>query len=469
MTYEEFLEQKTHSAQMSGFTPTFMPDYLFPFQQAILHWAIEKGRGALFEDCGLGKTIQELVWAQNVVERTNGHVLVLTPLAVGPQTVAEGAKFGIECERSRNGKFSKRIVVTNYEKLHLFSPSDFEGVICDESSILKHFKGATQQSVTDFMRKMPYRLLGTATPSPNDSVELGTSSEALGQLGMVDMLSRFFKQDDRKYAVDAREALKAGRREEQRLMVAGTGSSWRLKGHAVVPFWKWVASWARACRKPSDLGFDDTGFELPPLIEREHIVTSKQPPADGYLFTVPAFGLKEERDERRRTLKERCELVARLVDHPHAAVIWCHLNTEGDELERIIPGARQVKGSNTDEEKEETYRAFAAGEFTKLVIKPKIGAWGLNWQFCRHVVSFASHSWEQHYQSTRRCWRFGQTEPVIVDIISSEGEHYVRENMARKAEGASRMFTELVRYMREAERFHRLNIDTPSIEVPSWL
>lgn len=473
MTYADFLERKTHAARMSGFAPTFMPDYLFPFQQAILGWAVEKGRGALFEDCGLGKTIQELVWAQNVVEHTNGRVLVLTPLAVGPQTVAEGTKFGIECERSRDGKFSKRIVITNYEKLHLFSPSDFAGVVCDESSILKHFKGATQQAVTDFMRKTSYRLLATATPSPNDSVELGTSSEALGELGMVDMLSRFFKQDEKTHNLSEREKRKTmaamGQRMEQRMMISGTGASWRLKGHAVVPFWKWVASWARACRKPSDLGFDDTGFELPPLIEREHIVTSEAPPAEGFLFTVPAFGLREERDERRRTLLERCELVARLVDHPNAAVIWCHLNTEGDELTRMIPGARQVKGSNSDEEKEETYRAFAAGEFTKLVIKPKIGAWGLNWQFCRHVVSFASHSWEQHYQSTRRCWRFGQTEPVTVDIISSEAEHYVRENMARKAEGASRMFTELVRYMREAQRIERVNTDIYPTEVPSWL
>ena len=481
MTYKEFLERKTQAATNAGFTPTFMPSYLFDFQQAITTWAIEKGRGALFEDCGLGKTVQELVWAQNVVEHTNRPVLILTPLAVGPQTVLEGAKFGIDCERSRNGTFTKKIVITNYEKLHLFSSTDFAGVVCDESSILKHFTGATQKHVTRFLLKVPYRLLATATPSPNDHTELGTASEALGELGYTDMLSRFFKQDDNKphrlqdiknWRADklVNEAMQHNPNHFGKLSfrVHQSIGQWRLKGHAVIPFWKWVASWARACRKPSDLGFKDGAFELPALIEQEHIVIPTKP-ADGLLFTVPALGLKEERDERRRTLQERCELVSHLVDHPRPAVIWCHLNVEGDELTKTIRGARQVKGSDSDEEKEETYRAFAAGEFTKLVIKPKIGAWGLNWQFCSHVVTFASHSWEQHYQATRRCWRFGQTQPVVVDIISTEGEQHVRESMARKAAASSQMFTELVKFMREAQQLSRVKTDNTDVEVPAWL
>jgi len=329
-TYEDFLYQKTQLSGEFGFAPTFMPDFLFPFQRALLEWAINKGRSAIFADCGLGKTAMQLAWCQNVVEKTNGNVLILTPLAVGPQTVKEARKFGMSAERSRDGSVAGKITVTNYEKLHLFNPLDFAGVACDESSIIKHATGATQKEVTRFMCKLPYRSLWTATAAPNDFTELGTSSEALGNLNNSEMLTRFFKQMDQK-TTDQYEK-KIGNLEKQAnhfgkisFRVSQAINGWRLKGHAHDHFWRWVCSWARACRKPSDLGFSDSGYDLPSLIEREHIVKPTTPP-DGMLFTMPAFGLAEERDERRRTLKERCQLSADLVAHDKPAVIWCHMN-----------------------------------------------------------------------------------------------------------------------------------------------
>jgi hypothetical protein len=473
--YAAFLERKSQLGGRSGFAPLWIPDFLFDFQCALVEWALLKGKAAIFADCGLGKTPMQLVWAENVVRKTNRPVLILTPLAVGPQTVHEGEKFGIETTRSRDGKHHGGIVITNYEKLHHFDPLDFAGVVCDESSILKHFSGATQSAVTRFMLKIPYRLLCTATAAPNDYIELGTSSEALGELGYSDMLTRFFKQTDNK--PHRMEEIKQWRKGQGAdgghfgklsFRVHQSIGQWRLKGHAVMPFWRWVASWARAVRKPSDLGFDDARFILPELIEREHIVEPTCPP-DGMLFTFPAFGLREERDERRRTLSERCELVARLVDHDRPAVVWCHMNAEGDRLEKSIPGSVQVKGAMSDEAKEEAYARFRSDDARVIVIKPKIGAWGLNWEFCNHVVTFASHSYEQFYQSVRRCWRFGQTRPVTVDIVSTTGEQYVRENMTRKAEACSVMFSELVSCMNKATRVERRADDKERIEVPSWV
>ncbi len=466
--YQTFLGKKSHAPSMSGFTPTYLPDWMFDFQHALLDWSVRKGRAAILADCGMGKGPIALVWAHNIVRHTNRPVLILTPLAVGGQFLTEAQKFDVpDVIRSRDGgRFdSAQIIVTNYEKLHLFEPSDFSGVVCDESSILKHFKGATQKAVTEFLKKVPYRLLCTATAAPNDYAELGCSAEALGELGMVDMLGRFFKQDAQVHQL---QQAKKGR-DNTAIPISGTGGAWRLKGHAATPFWRWVSSWAKACRKPSDLGFNDARFVLPELIERDHIIEPRRP-KDGMLFTIPAVGLQEEREERRRTLDERCELVAQLVDHARPAVAWCHLNDEGDRLARIIPGAVQVKGSQSDEQKEETYQAFQSGECRVLVIKPKIGAWGLNWQHCSHVVTFASHSYEQYYQSVRRCWRFGQQLPVTVDIVATEGEKHVRENMARKAAAADVMFTKLVQHMNDSMNVSRVGMDfTNNTEVPSWL
>ena len=469
--YATFLDRKSQLGGQHGFEPVWMPDFLFDFQKDLVSWAIRKGRAAIFADCGLGKTPMQLVWAENIVRKTGGHVLILTPLAVSHQTAKEGEKFGIECLRSQDGLPKGNISVTNYERLHLFSPTDFVGVVCDESSILKHFGGATQKLLTRFTAKMPYRLLCTATAAPNDYVELGTSSEALGYLGYSDMLSRFFNQEDSKRSrmndvKAARTARHGDYYAKLAYRVSQTIGQWRLKAHAEVPFWRWICSWARACRMPSDLGFPDDGFILPDLSIREHIVCAKRPPSE-WLFTVPAFGLQEERDERRRTLDERCEIVARLTNHHSPAVIWCHLNVEGDALAKSL-GTVQVRGSDSDDQKEEAYRAFIDGSLRVLVIKPKIGAYGLNWQHCAHVVTFASHSYEQYYQAIRRCWRFGQTSNVMVDIISCEGEQHVRDNMKRKADAASKMFTQLVKHMNNPDLLKRDDYRA-IVEVPSWL
>jgi len=453
MDYLNFIAQKTQSGANTGFSPLWMPPQAFDFQQAMIDWALWKGRGALLEDCGLGKSMQFLTWAQNVVMHTNRPVLVLTPLAVAAQTIREADKFGIEAHRSNDGKVNGKIVVTNYEKLHLFDSSDFAGVVCDESSRIKSADSATRQEVAEFMRKIPYRLLATATAAPNDYLELGTSSEALGYLGFTDMLNRFFKNDNNNTTM---------RR------MYGEAPKWRFRGHAELPFWQWVCSWARAMRKPSDLGFDDRNFILPPLIENEHLVVSDNPP-EGMLFALPAGDLREQREERKRTIIERCEKVAELVNHSKPALVWCHLNEEGDTLEKMINGCVQVSGKDSDEKKEEKMMAFTDGQARVLVTKQKIAGWGMNWQHCDHMALFPSHSYEQLYQGVRRCWRFGQKNPVTVDIVTTEGERKVMANLQRKAKAADKMFSNLVAQMNNAMGIEKENRITKSMTIPAWL
>lgn len=477
MTYSDFLDRKVHTGADHGFEPNWMPSELFPFQVALTTWAIRKGRAAIFADCGLGKTAMQLTWAENVARETDKPVLILTPLAVAAQTVREGEKFGVECCQSRDGSVTGRVVVANYERLHLFDPADFGGVVCDESSILKSFNGSTRKGITRFMAKTPYRLLLTATAAPNDYTELGNSSEALGELTYSDMLRRFFAQLDDKgqkreeRAQEMAEAMisaNANYYKKLAFRVSQTIGQWRLKHHARNHFWQWVASWARACRMPSDIGFTNDGFVLPPLVERDHVISPATPP-EGMLFSIPAFGLAEEREERRRTLRERCEYAAELVSHDRPAVIWCHTNAEGDLMEDLIPDAAQVAGRTPDDRKIELYEAFASGSQRVLIIKPKIGAWGLNWQHCAHVVTFASHSYEQYYQSVRRCWRFGQLNPVQLDVIATEGEARVLANMRAKADRASHMFEQLVAEMNRASVIKKANDYTLIPQVPQWL
>jgi hypothetical protein len=454
LSYADFIAAKSQAGADSGFRPLWMPDFLFPFQAAKTEWAIRKGRAANVADCGLGKTPMSLVWGSNVARKTRKPVLYLNPCAVGPQVVREAEKFGVEARMSRDGASRGHIVVTNYEKLHLFSPGDFGGVICGESSILKSFEGQRRGEITQFMRKAEYRLLETATAAPNDYIELGTSSEALGHLGHIDMLNRFFKNDLNNSA--------QGR-------MRGEVIKWRLKGHAEEPFWRWVCSWMHAIRKPSDMGFDDGAFVLPPLEEVEHLVKSSTL-GDGMLFEMPAVGLKEQREERRRTVRERCEYVAGLVNRTgELALVWCDLNEEGDLLQRLIPDAVQVSGADSDEAKEEKLLAFAQGTARVLVTKKKIGAWGLNFQRCAHIVDFPSHSFEQRYQGVRRCWRFGQKRPVRVDTVTTEGQQGVVKNLQRKAEQADRMFTRLVQHMNDAAGIARVDNHTKPMERPQWL
>lgn len=456
MKYREFLDNKIHSKNSGGFEPIEIPDFLYDFQKNLVEWSLALGRSAIFADCGLGKTPMQLVWADNVTRCTNKPVLILTPLAVSQQTVKEGEKFGIDARRVRDGGGIEKgggIYVTNYESLHKFDSSLFSGVVCDESSILKNFKGSRRQDINQFMLKIKYRLLCTATAAPNDFTELGTSSEALGGLGYTDMLNRFFKND--------RNTSSIGR-------MFGKASEWRLKHHAEEPFWRWVCSWARAIRKPSDIGFKDGDFKLPPLTERENIVKSSTL-ADGMLFDLPAQGLQEQREEQRRTIKERCEMVANLVDHDRPALVWCHLNDEGNLLKRIIPGSVQISGSDSDETKEVRFLDFASGNTRVLITKPKIGAWGLNFQHCSHITMFPSHSFEQYYQSVRRCWRFGQKREVVVDLVMTEGGRGVFENLQLKMRSAETMFSRLVEFMNNSLQV-KTDLDfTIKEEVPSWL
>lgn len=455
-TYEAFLAGKSQLGDRHGFEPLWMPDCLsgdFAFQGHLTSWAIRRGRAALFADTGLGKTIMQLVWAENVVKKTNRPVLILTPLAVGRQTVAEAQRFGIDAVRCPDGKIpaGALILVTNYQRLHYFDPADFAGVVCDESSVLKNFDGKTRAAVTEFLRTLPYRLLCTATAAPNDEFELGTSSEALGELGHQDMLGRFFRQQ-----LAARGTVGWGH------------DTFVLRKHAERDFWRWVCSWARAVRKPSDLGFDDGPFLLPPLTTREHSVSVMQK-APGFLFSLPAVTMSEQRDEERRSVRERCEKAAELSTGKDPAVCWCFRNDEADLLESLIPDAAQVSGSDSDEAKEEKLVAFASGQVRVMVTKPKIAGYGLNWQHCNQQVFFPSHSFESYYQAVRRCWRFGQKRPVTVDIVTTEGVAGVMDNLRRKSEAADRMFSRLVELMNQSLSIERPNPSTKNTEVPSWL
>jgi hypothetical protein len=453
MSYDAFIEGKKQMGGEFGFAPTFMPEFLFPFQQSLVDWSLRKGRAAVFADCGLGKTPMQLVWAQNVVEKTNKPVLVLTPLSVGSQTVREGEKFGIACAQSRDGTIAGKITVTNYQQLHKFDWKEFGGVVCDESSILKNFDGAIKAQITDFMRKLPYRLLCTATAAPNDYIELGTSSEALGHLGFTDMVSRFFKKSEQ--TMSRSEEFRAG--------------LYRFRGHGERDFWRWICSWARAVRKPSDIGFSDEGYKLPELRTVEHIIKARAGNPD-FLFDMPAVGLSEQRAERRRTIQDRCEMAAQLINGTgKPAVAWCHLNDEGNLLEKLISGSVQVDGSDSDEAKEEAFDAFSQGQIRVLVTKSAIAAYGMNWQHCNHSTFFPSHSFEQWYQSIRRFWRFGQKKPVHIDIISSEGERGVLANMQRKSEQADKMFAKLVDLIGNELRIEKINNRKTKEIIPSWL
>jgi len=450
MEYKDFLKQKTQLSGDFGFAPILMPDFLFDFQKYLVEWSLKKGRGAIFADCGLGKTPMQLVWAENVLRKTNKPVLILTPLAVSHQTEMEAVKFDIEANKSDKKVYP--ITITNYEKLHHYDWKDFSGVVCDESSILKNFNGQRKAEITQFMRKIPYRLLCTATAAPNDYIELGTSSEALGYLGHTDMLSKFFKNNQNTIS-------------EKRFH--GKAHVWRFRGHAENPFWKWVSFWSKAMRKPSDFGFDDNGFILPGMIENNHLIENSKP-RNGMLFTMPAVGLAEQREERKATIKERCEKVAELVDTNKPALVWCNLNDEGNLLEELIPDAKQVAGRHSDNVKSERLIGFQNGDFRVLITKPKIGAWGLNYQHCSHITYFPTNSYEQYYQGTRRCYRFGQKEKVKVDFVTTGGDEYVFKNLLYKSKQAGKMFDRLIEHMNNAVNIEQ-KISNHKINIPQWI
>jgi len=428
---------------MMGFDPVFLPDWMFDFQEHLTGWALRKGRSAMFADCGLGKGPMQLVWAENMVQKFNRPVIIFAPLAVSHQFVREGERFGIEVHRTSSGEVHPGINVTNYERMEKYDPRDFSAVSCDESGVIKHYDTKTRCMVTDFMSGLDYRLLCTATPAPNDFMELGTSSEALGVMERGRMLGTFFTH--------------CGKSTQQ----------WELKGHAQRAYWRWVAGWARALRKPSDLGFSDGDYNLPPLMIEKYLVPSAR---KGKGFFNFAKSRDEQLAERRDSIRSRCQKVAELVPDDRPCVIWCHLNPEGDLLEKMIPDAVQVAGRHSDEEKEERFRAFSDGQLRVLVTKPKIGGWGLNWQHCSDVICFPTNSYEAYYQTIRRCWRFGQKNPVKVNMVMTEAELPVLRNMMRKDRQAAEMFDGVVREMRDYQEARTVeDRKTMKAEVPAWL
>lgn len=435
MNYHEFIKRKEHTSIDSGINCNFTPDSMFDFQKHISEYAIKKGRCAVFLDTGLGKTVIELTVARNFVEHTNKPVLIITPLAVANQFVKEAEKFGIdEVEHTRDGKFSKKIILVNYERLHHMSPNDFDCVILDESSILKNFDGAIKQQVTTFLKKVKYRFLFTATPSPNDYIELGTSSEALGYLGYMDMLSKFFKNNQNNAA------------KLSQISKARQGEEWYLKPHAENDFWQWVASWSVSAKKPSDLGFSNDRYILPELNEIETIIRNENPltiNGQGSLFALPAVGFKEIKAEAKVTIRQRCEVAVEKSLKHDTSVYWCNLNDEADTLLELDKNAVEVRGNMDIDKKEDILLNFANGNIKKLITKTSITAFGLNWQHCNHTTYFPTYSYEQYYQAIRRFWRFGQTKPVTVDLILSDGQERIMQSLLVKKDKAVRMFEKL--------------------------
>ena len=429
MDYKHFISNKKHSSIDYGIDPVYMNDLAFDYQKYVATHAIKKGRCAVFLDTGLGKTIIELITARNYVTKFNKPAMIITPLAVASQFILEAEKFGIDdISYSKDGKFKTKIVVCNYERLDKFDPSDFCCVILDESSILKNFDGAIKQQVTSFLKRVDYRFLFTATPSPNDFVELGTSSEALGYMGYMDMLSKFFTNN------------------EDTISPQKIGVKWILKPHAETDFFSWVSGWSISMRKPSDIGFDDSIHTLPDLIVNNNIVVNETPLIINNqmeLLPRPSSRLTEVRQEQQQTIEQRCNKAVELTRDKDISVYWVNFNKEAEMLRNIDPNSYEIKGSMNLDKKEELLLAFAKGDIKRLITKPKITAFGLNWQHCNHTVYFPTFSYEQYYQSIRRFWRFGQKKPVTVDLVYSEGQEKVVQSLIAKTEKANQLFSSL--------------------------
>jgi len=421
--YQAFLEKKRVTAPACGLAdvPPLNPQ-LYDFQRDIVSWTLRRGRAAIFADCGLGKTPMQLEWARHVP----GDVLILAPIAVSAQTVREGEKFGITINPCRSqDDVRPGINITNYEMLKHFDSGAFTGIVLDESSILKAYDGKTRAQIIESFERTPYRLACTATPAPNDYMELGNHAEFLGVMSRVEMLATFFVHD------------------------GGETQKWRLKGHAEQEFWAWLASWAVAIRKPSDLGYDDGGFVLPELVTHEIIVKVDQP-TQGFLFPVEASSLQERLAARRDTVEDRVKDCAAIANESSGSfLVWCNLNTESSMLASAIDGAVEVKGADSAEHKASAMLGFAAGDHRVMVSKPSICGYGMNWQHCNQMAFVGlSDSFEQYYQAVRRCWRFGQTKPVHVYLICAETEGAVMANIKRKEADANRMAESMIEHMR---------------------
>lgn len=432
MDYLEFLENKKHSIGDFGFKANYIPDMAFDFQKAIIEKAVSKGRMAIFADTGLGKTLIQVAIAQNIVNHTNGKVLILTPLAVAFQFILEAEKLGItDIEYSKDGNFSKSIVICNYERLHYFNKEEFQGVILDESSILKNFDGKIKNQVTSFVKKIPFRFLSTATPSPNDFIELGTSSEALGYMGYMDMLTKFFKNNMASIAKQSKNI----------------GEKYYLKPHAEKSFFAWVNQWSMMVKMPSDLGFDNTRYELPKLITNKHIVENKcTVDVDGQIkmFTFVAKSFREIRHEQKVTLEDRCIKAVKLAKDK-TSVYWVNLNDESSLIKKLDSEAVEITGSMTIDKKEQILMDFANGKIKRLITKAKMTGMGLNWQHCNHSVFFPTYSYEQYYQAIRRFWRFGQKNNVVIDLVISDGQTRVLQALQQKTEKAIQLYENLTK------------------------
>lgn len=420
--YDDFLKHKEIVIADSGFNPTSLNENLFDFQRDIVTWALRKGKAALFEDTGLGKTIQQLSWADAVADHEHGSVLILAPLAVGKQTALEAEKFGIKaklCESADDVELG--INITNYEKLHRFNTDVFCGIVLDESSILKSYSGKTTNELINKFRYTKYKLACTATPSPNDFTELGNHAEFLNVMTMNEMLSMFFIND------------------------SSNGIGWRLKRHSVQDFFKWIAEWAIMIKSPADLGFDGSKYNLPKL-NIETIIT-ESPTPDDQLFSTPAETLQERREARKNSMDDRVKCAADIVSKSDDQVlVWCNYNDESAALKKAIPNSYEVKGSDTPQYKEDGMIGFSKGEIKVLVSKPSICGFGMNWQNCHRIIFCGlSDSYEQFYQAIRRCWRFGQESQVDVYVIIGDAEMNVLNNIKRKQSNHEMMSVEMLK------------------------
>ena len=413
MSYADFLASKQRINPDAGLDATDLPTSLFHHQADVVRWAARRGRAAAFLDTGLGKTRIQLAWAD--VMRQGGRALIVCPLSIARQTAREGHTLGQDPHVVRRGDevSGPGIYITNYEMQHAFDPADFAAVVLDESSILKNHEGRTRTALIERWGKVPYRLACTATPAPNDHTELANHAEFLGAMSRVEMLAAYFVHDD---------------------------DGWRLKGHARHVFWQWVCNWGALVRRPSDLGFDDSAYELPKLHLHEHAVETEMP-TNGMLFASEAQTLSERRDARRMSIADRVNDCARIVNADREPwIVWCDLNAEGDELRKAIPDAVEIRGSDDIEVKERRLQEFAAGQIRVLVTKPSIAGFGLNWQHCARMAFVGvTDSFESYYQAVRRCWRFGQKRDVHVHVFASSAEGAVIANLRRKERDALAM------------------------------
>lgn len=455
MKYSEFIESKKIKPVISGFDvdADALNSNLFDFQRAIVKWALKRGRAAIFADTGLGKTLMQTSWADEVAKHTDGDVLIFAPLCVAQQTVREGEKFGISINYARNQDGVKKgINITNYEMMDNFDLSCFSGVVLDESSIIKNRDGKTRNAIIEGCANVPYRLSCTATPSPNDFMELGNQVEFLGVMGMTEMLAMYFVND------------------------GSETQKWVLKGHGKSRFWEWMATWSVCIRSPMDIGFNGSRYVLPPLNMIEHVVESE---AVNGLFADVAMGLLERNQARKDSIDDRVAKCAEIVnDNQEQWVIWCHRNEEAEKLCNLIAAAVDVSGSSSLEEKETAVQGFLRGAIRVIVSKPKVLGSGMNFQCC-HNTAFVglSDSWEQYYQAIRRFYRFGQTKSVNVHVISAEAEGAVVANIKRKEEQNNEMGAEMVKHMAAAmknEIFGCMNekdMHDPQndIVLPDWL